>query len=402
MRIIVLDEEFPYPLNTGKRIRSFNLLSRLAKNNELHYLAYGRDSDSNFIALARNNMNPIAVKNQVPKKSGLLFYLRLFNNLFSSESYIVDSHYSDLYQNRLDELIEKLKPGIVMAEWTPYASFMKNLKNCKRLIVAHNIESTIWQRYYEHETNSIKKLYIFKQWKKLEKFEKDVFRNSDGITAVSQEEADEIRKISDNKNVALIDNGVDLKYFNAHESHSGGSNSTKLVFTGSMDWRPNQDAAVYFVREIFPKLKALIPEISATFVGRNPTDEILSLQDVNGITITGTVDDVRPYIEEASIYIVPIRIGGGSRLKILEALAMKKAVVSTSVGAEGLKTKDKKHLLVADSAVEFVAEIERLLKNPQLAKELGDNGRELVEQSYGWDALALKLDNFLQQVVNNK
>ncbi|MDF1544728.1 MAG: glycosyltransferase family 4 protein [bacterium] len=399
MKIIVLDEEFPWPLNTGKRIRSFNLLERIASRHELHYLAYGDDRSDSYHALHKAGMNPVSVASGIAPKRGIKFYCRLGLNLFSPEPYIVSSHYSSLYQQALDRLVKEIRPDMIICEWTPYAEFVKNRYDCKKIIVAHNIESTIWQRYYENETNPVKKWYIRKQWKKVLRFETRALKWVDGFTAVSKEEQSELDRLAGEIRSEVIDNGVDLEFFESGNSLPSGK---ELVFTGSMDWRPNQDAAVYFAQEIYPLLNQLDPEITATFVGRNPPDHVTRLSETEGITITGTVDDVRPYIERAAAYIVPLRIGGGSRLKILEALAMKKGVVSTSIGAEGLEITDGQEIVLADSPSDFVSAIANLLQDRQQAVALGEAGRKLVEKRYGWDSLAERLSRFVLSLVEQK
>lgn len=399
MKILVLDEEFPYPPNTGKRIRSFNLLMRLARNHELHYLAYGdRDSES-YAALAKNGMNPIAVKPQVPAKSGLLFYFRLFLNLFSSRPYIVSSHYSTLFDQAVGSAVQELNPDIIICEWTPYAVFVEKYKNVKRMVVAHNVETRIWQRYFENEKQSAKRWYIGKQAVKLENFERAVFKYVDGVTAVSDIDADQIHSFNHHVPVEVVENGVDLEYFNAP---AGLRDRNKLVFVGTMDWRPNQDCVQYFVKDILPLIHKERPEIEVIFVGRNAPPHIMALNKIKGVKVTGAVDDVRPYMEEGDVYIVPLRIGGGTRLKILDALAMRKAVVSTSVGAEGLDLQDGKHLLLADSPERFASRVLKLLDDPRLAESLGEAGRCQVEEKYGWDKLAGKLEKFISELVEGK
>lgn len=392
MKILVLDEEFPHPLNTGKRIRSFNLLSRLARKHELHYLAYGNPTGESYQALAAAGMNPIAVPSQIQKKAGLKFYLKLALNLFSARPYIVTSHYSKLYQQEVNRRIEQLKPDIIICEWTPYGAYVESVSGPKKVLVAHNIESRIWQRYYENERSSFKRWYIGQQYRKVAAFEKEVMGWIDGATAVSEEEAEMIRHRQAGLHVTVIDNGVDLAFFQPGNAVPTGK---KLVFTGSMDWRPNQDAVEYFAEELLPVLKEREPSIEAIFVGRNPPEHLLKRNGIGGIRITGTVDDVRPYIEQASVYIVPLRIGGGSRLKILEALAMRKPIVSTSVGAEGLEVTDGLNILLADNPSDFADKIMWLFENPEKARQLGQQGRTLVEKRYGWDSLAEKLSTFL-------
>jgi len=392
VKILVLDEEFPYPLNTGKRIRSYNLISRLARRHEVRYLAYGRADSEAFRRFGTDKMHPIAVAPQVPDKSGPAFYLRLFLNLFSPLPYVVTSHYSDLFQQAVLAAVGREKPDLVLCEWSPYARFVQSISTVKRVIVAHNIEYRIWKRYFQNEPQALKRWYIGLQMHKMHRFEQEAFRWADGATAVAEFEAQEIRTLSPHTRVETIENGVDLRLFHGGDRGPTGHN---VVFTGSMDWRPNQDCAVYFVQDILPLIKEKYPDVITTFVGRNPPAHIRKLGERPGVRITGTVDDVRPYIEGATVYIVPLRIGGGSRLKILEALAMKIPVVSTSVGAEGLKVTDGENILLADTPEKFAGQVARLFTDDDLRRKLGDNGRRLVEEHYDWDTLAVRLERFL-------
>lgn len=399
MRILVLDEEFPYPLNTGKRIRSINLLKQLAVRHQLHYLAYGREQSVSFRVLKHCAMNPIAVLHRKPRKSGMGFYARLLGNLTSKEPYIVTSHYSRAYQDAVDNACERLKPDLIICEWTPYARFVQDITLATKIVVAHNVESRIWQRYYENENQRLKKWYIGKQWHKVAKFEKSALGWVDGATAVSKTEAAELSSFHEGLPVEVIDNGVDLEYFSVPEADEP---SQQLVFSGAMDWRPNQDAAIYFVEQIWPLLRKREPKVESVFVGRNPPPHIVALGRIDGVTVTGTVDDIRPFVRKGAMFIVPLRIGGGSRLKILEALAMGKAVVSTTMGAEGLDVIDGETILLADEPERFVENIQRVLSDRSLAQRLGEAGRKLVEEQYGWAALADRLESFLLKLVNTR
>lgn len=399
MRILILDEEFPYPPNSGKRIRSFNLLKRLAVNHELYYIAYGSEDSESFRVFKELRMHPIAVPRRVPPKSGLAFYVRLLANLLSRYPYIVSSHYSSIFQSALDKTLQEKRPDLIICEWTPYAIFVKDISGVKKLIVAHNVESQIWKRYYDNEKQFIKKWYIGKQLRKLEQFERAAFRWVDGATVVSGADADVLCSFNHQLPVRVVENGVDLEYFQADNSKSNGD---RLVFVGTMDWRPNQDAAVYFVNEILPLIRNKRPDVETVFVGRNPPSHIVALKKTSGITVTGSVDDVRPYIEESTVYIVPLRIGGGTRLKILDALAMKKAVVSTSIGAEGLDVTDGHDIMLADTPEQFADHVELLLDNSELNRRLGESGRRLVEKRYSWDGLAHDLERFIAELVEGK
>lgn len=396
MKILVLDEEFPWPPNTGKRIRTFNLLSRLGKDHEVIYLAYGDPDSESYRAVAEANMTPVALQRKLPPKHGPAFYARLMANLLSPYPYIVTSHYTRQFNRKMRELIGEHQPDIVMAEWTPYALNLKGLRGVRKVIVAHNMEYRIWRRYYRNETDQMRRWYIREQMIKVERFERRAFGWADGATAVASAEAEEIRGWHPKLDVQVVENGVDLEYFHPQDTPEAHG---RLVFTGSMDWRPNQDAVKHFMQEILPLVTKRYPQAMISLVGRNPSEQILACDKDPHARVTGTVDDVRGYIAESEVYVVPLRIGGGSRLKILEALAMQKAVVSTSVGAEGLDVTPGENILIADTPEEFANQIGRLLNDSELRASLGKKGRELVTERYGWDFLARKLERFLAKVA---
>lgn len=398
MRVLVIDEEFPYPLDSGKRIRSYQLLSRLASRCEIDYLAYGTTQSESFAAIEKARMHPHPVFANLPPQSGPGFYLRLLGNLFSRYPYIVSRHYSQLFQHQLDAAVDKIKPDLILCEWTPYAVFVMDITDIPRVIVAHNIEHRIWQRYYEYEESALKKWYIGRQASKVAAFEKKIFSMVEGAVAVSDEEADELRTLNPKLRVEVVENGVDLDYFTPARDDS---ERESLVFVGAMHWRPNQDAVTYFVEEIFPRIRQQRPDVTFTIVGQGPPPHIQKLGSLPGVCVTGRVEDVRSYVKAATVFVVPLRIGGGTRLKILEALAMTKAVVATSVGAEGLAVADGVHLMIADGAEPFAERIDRLLRDRALRRELGERGRKLVEEQYGWDRLAGKLEKFLHEVIRN-
>ncbi len=401
MKILILDEEFPWPLNTGKRIRSLNLLRRLASGHHLTYLAYGpRDSDG-YQALSDLGLHPLAVKRADRPKSGPGLYFRLLGNLLSSQPYSVASHFTSAFQRTVTSELATSSYDLVLCEWTPYAQFVRELSDVPRVVVAHNVEHQIWQRYVENETQLPVRWYLGLQARRMRAFEEEVFSSVEGATAVSAADAATIKSMAPYLDVEVVDNGVDLEFF-ADDSELADTAAPNLVFTGSMDWRPNQDSVEYFVNDILPLVRAEQPDVQTVFVGRNPPPKIADLGKLDGVTITGTVDDVRPYIREAAVYIVPLRIGGGSRLKILEALAMKRPVVSTGVGAEGLDVTDGRELLLADTPEQFARQINLLLSDRTKARKLGEAGRKLVEQRYGWDALAARLEQFMTKLVAAK
>jgi polysaccharide biosynthesis protein PslH len=395
MKILVLDEEFPYPLNTGKRTRSFNLYRRLATRFQIRYVAYGDGGSIAANGVRVAGIEPIAVPAEIAPKQGAAFYFRLLGNLFSPLPYIVTSHYSKIYASITRSQLAEFQPDLLLCEWTPYAVYAKGITGVIKAVSAHNVEADIWRRYYQTEKNRARRWYIGEQWRKVQRFERTALSWVDGAISVSAADRTQLQQSRPELPIGVIPNGVDLDYFSPTEQPSSRQH---LVFTGSMDWRPNQEAARYFVSRIFPLLRQELPQVECTFAGRDPPPHIRALAQVPGIRITGTVDDVRPYIERAAVYVVPLQIGGGSRLKILEALAMGRPVVSTSVGAEGLELANQRHLVLADDPVAFANAVLRLLQDPARCLDLSSAGRRLVEQKYGWDSIAEKLEGFIREL----
>jgi glycosyltransferase involved in cell wall biosynthesis len=229
------------------------------------------------------------------------------------------------------------------------------------------------------------------------RYEAGALRRFSGVLAVSTADRDTLARIYPGavvRPVHVVPTGVDTGYFNPSSSEPGARD---LVFTGSMDWLPNEDAMLFFCREILPLVRAEEPTASLTIVGRDPTPAVERLAADSGVTVTGRVDDVRPYVRDGAVYVVPLRIGGGTRLKIFEAMAMSKAIVSTAVGAEGLPVRDGKHLLLADDPRAFATAVVQLLRNVDGRRSLETAARALVVERFEWAAVAGDLERALMR-----
>jgi polysaccharide biosynthesis protein PslH len=399
MNILYLDESLPYPIDTGKRTRTYHLLSHLAKRHRVTLLVYvwSHAQESAAIRhLEEIGIRVIAVPRREPKRQGIGFYAKLAGNLLSAFPFIVSDHFSAAYKECVGRALAEITPQILVAEWTPYAVYFDGIQ-IPKVVVAHNIESRIWQGYIRHCSNFLKRWYIRQQCRKVESFERHTFRNINGLIVVSPVEQQLIQAEFPSLPISLIDNGVDIHYFNPDH----GSEEPDLVtFVGSMDWRPNEDAVYYFAEHILPYLRQAVPSIRVEIVGRNPTDGLRRLASRLNLTVTGRVDDVRPYLNRAAVVVVPLRIGGGSRLKILEAFSMEKAVVSTSLGAEGLKGIRGQDILIADDPKEFADRTVELMGNGKLRATMGRSARALVTDHYDWRSLAEGQITFLEKIAN--
>lgn len=399
MHIAILDEELPYPLTSGKRIRTYNLLQRLASRQRLTYVCH-RNADAAEAETAAKHFADLGIATRIvdrtiPRKSGVGFYRRLAGNLLSPLPYSVASHVSSRMRKELATLAKCDPVDLWHCEWTPYAEYLRSQTMTPWLVVAHNVESMIWQRYAENETNPAKRWYIRQQWHKFRRFEQWAYASATCTVAVSAEDASRIRSEFGGKCVEVVDNGVDTRFFRLTGTPRVHNS---VLFLGSLDWRPNQDSLRVLLHQVFPEVRLQEPDAKLIIVGRNPPEWLQTqVSQLDGVELHGNVPDVRPHLARAGVLAVPLRIGGGSRLKILEALAAGLAVVSTRIGAEGLELVPNQHLLVTDGSETMAAAIVSAMRNPQSMRQLALAGRNRVVERYDWVNLAEKLHEVWQR-----
>jgi sugar transferase (PEP-CTERM/EpsH1 system associated) len=294
----------------------------------------------------------------------------------------------------LNELLAAGQYDLIVCDFLfPSVNLPRRLP-CPAVIFTHNVEAEIWRRHAEARTGMPRQLYRVQHARML-RYEQQALARFDGVLAVSDADRQTFSRLypgAIRREMHVVSTGVDTEFFAAAPEPSAGRG---LVFTGSMDWLPNEDAVTYFCREILPQIRMDEPETTFTIVGRAPTPAVTRLAATPGVTVTGRVDDVRPYLREAAVYVVPLRIGGGTRLKIFEAMAMGKAVVSTTVGAEGLPVDDGVHLLLADEPQVFARSVVRLLRRLDRRRALEAAARQLVVDRYDWSAVAGELEEAL-------
>jgi glycosyltransferase involved in cell wall biosynthesis len=255
--------------------------------------------------------------------------------------------------------------------------------------MAHNVESVIWQRYHETASNPLARWYIKEQWRKFVNFERWAVRDADLTVAVSALDAQRFARDFGASAVDVVDNGVDTEYFHPQPVPR---DPRQLLFLGSLDWRPNLDGVALLLDRIFPAVRAAEPGARLVLVGRNPSEALCRRAAAAGVEVCGNVPDVRPYLARCGAMVVPLRIGGGSRLKILEALAMGAPVVSTRIGAEGLTLEAGKHLRVVEEIDDVAAALVATIRAPAEAQEQANAGRRQVLRLYDWDHLADRLE----------
>lgn len=393
LRVVVVDEELPYPPVSGKRIRTLGLLERLARNHRLTYVCHRNANESEVTParehFARLGVRTLVVDRKVPPRSGMKFYARLAANLLSPLPYSVTSHTSHALTDTLRRLAATEPVDLWHCEWTPYAQALRTITG-PRLVMAHNVESVIWQRYYETERHPLKRWYIGQQWKKFRRFEREMLQRMDLTVAVSDLDRRRFQTDLEVEHVDVVDNGVDTEYF---RPYGWPREPATLLFLGSLDWRPNLDGVTQLLNHVYPIVRQRCPQARLLVVGRTPPESLRAdCAREPGVELHASVADVRPFLARAGMLVVPLRIGGGSRLKILEALASATPVVSTRVGAEGLRLKAGKHYTRAESVDDMANAIVEAIRDPQRLSAQAEAGRQQVLHRYNWDALAIKLE----------
>jgi glycosyltransferase involved in cell wall biosynthesis len=383
--VLVIDEEIPWPANTGKRLRTLNLLSALSSDFAIDLLVHANAPDRAALEeMGQRGLTVRMASSRVPAKNGLALPVRVALSLVARLPYSVYSHYQRGYQRELNRLLAGGQYQLVHCEWTPYTAYVENC-TIPVVVAAHNMEWQIWDRLAAAERRFIHRQLFRLQTRLMRRFEQRAFARSLWVTAVTEDDAKTLRAMGC-REVVEVPNGVDTDYYRPRLTATGGPIS--LVFTGSMDWMPNQDAIRWFIDEVHPLLRSEM-DYRLLVVGRQPPRWLTTPGLIPPeIQVTGTVDDIRPWIARSSLSVVPLRAGGGSRLKILEALAMARPVVSTTVGAEGLEITEGVHVIRADSPSDFAAAILTLIRDPTRRSVMGEAGRNLVEDKYSWDRIA--------------
>ena len=398
MRILWVKMGGLWPATTGGRVRSLNTISELARSHQVTVITthgQGDDPDGLKQQLAHCE-RVISVPYAVPKRGSAAFAASVAGSWFS--------HYPvDLWKWRVRDVrrevrtaLGKVNTDLVVADFLFAAVNVGMTGDVPVLLFEHNVEYLIWQRLAHLESNPWKRALFEMEWRKVRACEADACRRADLTIAVSDDDKERLAELGAGIRAASIPTGVDTEYF---KPCGAAEVPARLVFSGSMDWHPNEDAVCYFVDTILPRIRAEAPAASFTIVGRNPSARVRELGAQPGVIVTGTIDDVRPSIGEASVYVVPLRAGSGTRIKIFEALAMGKAVVSTTVGAEGLALESGRHFLAADTPHDFATAVIRLLRDPSRRQALGDEGRALVEANYSWAMVARQFEEHCEKVI---
>jgi glycosyltransferase involved in cell wall biosynthesis len=407
MKILFLSQIVPYPPHGGVLQRGYNILREISRYNTVHLLAFIHPDvlkTTAEVTEARNELLKYCEKVEFfslwVKKSA---YHRLFGlsaSIFSRHPFSVLAHRSTSLRATLQKLSETEMYDIVHFDTLALLQFDGFFKQAAKVLVHHNIESTLMKRRGQAEKNFLARQYIDRQAKRLRQYEYLTSRSVSVNVVVSERDGVELKDINPTASVEVVPNGVDVDYFSTPDNNS---ETLSLIYTGGMNMFANKDAVLNFLKHSWPLIKAKEPRVQFFAIGQDPPGELLDLAGADKhITVTGYVDDVRPYISQSAVYVVPLRVGGGTRLKILDAMAMEKAIVSTSIGCEGLEISPDQNILIADNPEQFAEKTLRLLHGPDERKRLGQAARQLVETRYSWEHIGKTQQDVYESVVQKQ
>jgi glycosyltransferase involved in cell wall biosynthesis len=393
MKILWVKSDFLHPTTKGGHIRTLETLKRLHQRNEIHYVALdlpeqrgGVERRSEYCTKA------YPIPHSVPARNTAGYFLQAFGGLFSSMPVSVSRYQSHAMKRQVETLLRNEKFDAVVCDFLFPAVNMPDLSTC--VLFQHNVEAMIWKRHAETHASTLLRAYFGGQYDRMLRFEGDVCRAVKSVIAVSDVDVAAMLAMYGVSRTAAVPTGVDVDYFAPQGEHSPGAD---LVFLGSMDWMPNIDGTQWFVNEILPLIRKERPECSLAIVGRSPDAAIQQLSEKdNRIRVTGTVPDVRPHLWGSTVSIVPLRIGGGTRLKIYEAMAARVPVVSTTVGAEGLDVRKGENIGIADSPAEFADACVALLKDQHARQRMAQAAFDMISSRYSWEVVSRKFEELLK------
>ena len=396
MRILWVKAGKILPVDTGGKIRSFNLLKHLAGRNEFTLLSYYDGPQDKHYEEEINRIVPTVAVNTGTPESSTGQIINYFKRLPNPAPYAVTKFTSPRVKSLISQWDQQQRFDVLVCDFLSASlNFEKSLRT-PVVLFQHNVESALWQRQAKHEANLLKRFAFKIESAKMNAYERAAVRRFRHVIAVSDHDRELMSAMTDKSRISVVPTGVDLAEYGAlTKTAPPRNNEPNVLFLGSMDWEANIDGVDFFCRDVWPAVKAAVPAAKFCVVGRNPTPRI-STRASESIVVTGRVDSVLPYLHEAAVFVVPLRIGGGTRLKIYEAMAAGKATVSTTIGAEGLDVHHAEDILLADDSQSFAAAVIELLRNEEKRTRLGGNAARLAAQ-YDWAIISQRFENILAQ-----
>jgi len=385
----------PYPPTGGALQRSFNLIRQLSRTYQISLVAFNLQGDSGthlreYSHELKKYCDEVDVWELPVRWRSTRWWTRLLFSPLFPDPYTCRAFWSRDLLVRWRQTLRAHREALLHFDSPDLALFMPAASGFRKVLNHHNCESMMARRRAQQEPNPLKRAYLASLWRKLANLESNMCPRVDVNIVVSEVDARVLRETSPAAHIHVVENGTDSDYF---QPLGMPQDPSSLIFVGSLDWYPNISAIQLLVRQIWPLVKARRPEARLYIVGRSPSKSLSRwLTSDPSVNVVANPADVRPWLARATVFVCPIVDGGGTRLKILDALAAGKAVVSTTIGCEGLRVKPGTNILIADSPEDFARETVRVLDSDSLRRELGAAGRSLVETTYAWEIIAGSLE----------
>jgi len=398
MKILLTLRQPLLPADIGGRIRSLNIFSRLAKRAEIHVVCLADPShDEEAISEMRSmfaSCTPVFCREA--KKYSTRFYWEILVSQISSSPYFLSKCNTPSFCTVVEELAASKPFDLLLCDFLHTAFPLLPCTLRPRVVFEHNVEFVLRKRKWEVETHPLRRRVLAAEWHKARRIESQVCRSFDHVIAVSDKDKRTLEREFAIEHVSTLSTGVDTDFFRPLDipTHKG-----RIVFVGAMDWDPNEDGVIWFLREVYPRIQQTVPYASFLIVGRSPSQRLRAVvSQLAAVEMTGRVPDVRPYLAEAEVVVVPLRAGGGTRLKIPEAMAMAKAVVSTRVGAEGLPFRNGREIRLEDDPADFAQAVIALLMDVSCRNTLGRTARDTVVRGHSWDSVVEQMERTLDRI----
>lgn len=386
MRILFVALDVPYPADRGQRMRTWAILQALnAEGHEISLVSFcapddmARDRSEMTRVCAHVDLIPTPVAGGVQARR----QLSRLRGVLSAVPYGAWRFRSAALQEHVHKRLRESQFDLVVWDDTYSLENLRARTGIPVVLNNHDIVQIIWRRYLEVEGQPFKRAYAANELRKLRRWEAAAYRRVDLVWAVSGHDAELIEQLCPGIPVTVVPNAVDVHNYKVTTTDDGEG----VLFIGGMDWFPNRDAVEFFAGAVLPELRARVPAARFRVVGRPPDDRLRRRMEASGVDFLGRVEDIRPAVSAAAVSVIPLRIGSGTRLKILEAAALGKAMVSTRLGAEGLTFADGSEIVLADEPPALAAAVADLLKRPTARAAMGAAARRRVEEEYSFEAL---------------
>lgn len=404
-RLLFLAQTLPHPPDGGVKIRTHHVLRLLSREFAVEALCFYRRSTrtgANGVEASVEALQEHAGRVEafdIPQETSRLRWIwDHLRSVVRRCPYTVFSYESEEFRVRLQELLDRRRYDLVHVDSMDLSRYLPELPAVPVVCAHHNVESELLRRRAESVDFAPSKLYLRLQARLLAREEERWCPEMALNVTVSDRDRDALKSRIPSANFRVVPNGVDTRKFSP-SAEKDVPEQTGIVFVGGCTWFPNRDALEYFAGDILPLVEERHPEVRVRWVGRADDDTRERFRRDHGIEMTGYVEDIRPYVHSAACYVVPMRVGGGTRLKILDAWAMGKAVVSTPQGCEGLEARDGENILIRDSAEEFAAAVDRVLTEVELRRRLGRQARETAEEIYSWEVIGKEMNAAYRQLI---